>query len=57
MPSFIQRLEKHGFLRGYYNQLQHEEEMNSALKKKKTKKKTPIVDKDGLTLVVKKSKR
>jgi hypothetical protein len=52
MPSFIQRLEKHGFLRGYYNQLQHEEEMNSALKKKKT----PIVNKDGWTLVVKKSK-
>ena len=29
MPSFIDECERNGFLRGYYNQLQYEEEMKS----------------------------
>ena len=66
MPSFIDRLERNGFLRGYYNELQYEAEMNTEFKelpkkktetKKKAVEKPPIIDKDGWELVVKKRRR
>lgn len=63
MPSFIDRVERNGFLRGYYNQLQYETEMKDLPKKQiktqtktHTKTKDPIIDKDGWTLVVKKKR-
>jgi hypothetical protein len=58
MPSFIDRLERNGFLRGYYNQLQYEAEMKDLpTKTKKAIEKVPLIDKDGWTLVVKKRRR
>ena len=67
MPSFIDECERNGFLRGYYNQLQYEEEMkslaqaNAEAKAKananaKAKAKAPIIDKDGWELVGKKKR-
>ena len=62
MSSFIDRLERNGFLRGYYNQLQYEAEMKELPQKKteakkKTVEKPPSIDKDGWELVVKKRRR
>lgn len=69
MPSFIDECERNGFLRGYYNQLQYEEEMKSlaqananakanaqAKAKANAKAKAPIIDKDGWELVGKKKR-